>query len=103
MEVGLETQPAPRKFLRIKAPITVEEADKSVGLFPCDVPTFSCEIDFPHPAVGFQQLKIHLSPQVFLSEGVEKALQQVGIRIRVHWNIPLQVRPSACPGEKRGA
>ena len=68
MEVGRETQPAPRKFLRIKAPITVEEGEKSVGLYPSDVPTFSCEIDFPHPAVGYQQLKIHLSPQVFVSD-----------------------------------
>ena len=46
---GIEEQPAPKKFIRIKRPVTLEEGDKSVSFLPFDGFKVSFTIDFDHP------------------------------------------------------
>lgn len=68
MEVGHQLQGAPRRSIRITAPIEVQDGDKFAGLYPAPAPMFAFTIDFPHPVVRRQSLKLRLSPQNFVSE-----------------------------------
>ncbi len=46
---GIEEQPAAKKFIRIKRPITVRDGDKEASLIPFDGFKVSFAIDFDHP------------------------------------------------------
>ncbi len=46
---GIEEQPAPKKFIRIKRPVTVSYGDKQASLLPFDGFKVSFSIDFDHP------------------------------------------------------
>lgn len=46
---GIEEQPAPKKFIRIKRPVTVTEGDKEASLLPFEGFKVSFSIDFDHP------------------------------------------------------
>lgn len=47
---GVVTQPAPRRFIRIKKPVQVSEGDKSARLEPYEGYRLSFGIEFKHPA-----------------------------------------------------
>ncbi|QKT03040.1 UDP-3-O-acyl-N-acetylglucosamine deacetylase [Ectothiorhodospiraceae bacterium 2226] len=47
---GIEEQPVAKKFLRIKAPVVVEDGDRWVRFEPFDGFKVSFNIDFKHPA-----------------------------------------------------
>ena len=46
---GIEEQSAPKKFIRIKRPVTVEDGDKVASFLPFDGFKVSFTIDFDHP------------------------------------------------------
>lgn len=46
---GIEEQDAPKKFIRIKRPVTVEDGDKVASFLPFDGFKVSFTIDFDHP------------------------------------------------------
>ncbi|MEE4203936.1 MAG: UDP-3-O-acyl-N-acetylglucosamine deacetylase [Halieaceae bacterium] len=46
---GIEEQPAAKKFIRIKRPVTVRDGDKEASLLPFDGFKVSFSIDFDHP------------------------------------------------------
>ncbi|MEH6590096.1 MAG: UDP-3-O-acyl-N-acetylglucosamine deacetylase [Halioglobus sp.] len=46
---GIEEQNAPKKFIRIKHPVTVEDGDKVASFLPFDGFKVSFTIDFDHP------------------------------------------------------
>ncbi len=46
---GIEEQPAPKKFIRIKRPVTVKDGDKEASLLPFDGFKVAFSIDFDHP------------------------------------------------------
>jgi UDP-3-O-[3-hydroxymyristoyl] N-acetylglucosamine deacetylase len=50
-QAGIEEQPAPKKFLRIRRRIEVEEGDKWARLEPYDGYRLSFSIDFRHPVI----------------------------------------------------
>jgi UDP-3-O-[3-hydroxymyristoyl] N-acetylglucosamine deacetylase len=84
MEVGRQVQAAPKRYLRVTAPIGVEEDGKFAGLYPAVTPLYSFTIDFPHPVVRSQSLKLRLTPQTFVSQlakartfGFEEDLQRL--------------------------
>lgn len=54
---GIEEQNAPKKFIRIKRPVTVEEDDKVASFLPFDGFKVSFTIDFDHPV--FRDRKAH--------------------------------------------
>ncbi|HKJ00663.1 MAG TPA: UDP-3-O-acyl-N-acetylglucosamine deacetylase [bacterium] len=68
MEVGRKVQAAPRRYIKVLAPIQVEAGDKFAGLFPSVAPTYSFLIDFPNPGIQTQSLKVFLTPQTFVAQ-----------------------------------
>lgn len=66
--VGLKLQPAGRWYLRILAPIEVQDGDRGAGLYPAAHPSYTMRIDYPHKAVGTQQLSVPLTRQHFVRE-----------------------------------
>lgn len=58
--VGLKTQAAPRRGIKILRPVTVMDGDKSVTLSPGIGSRFRMAIDFAHPAIGAQSYEIDM-------------------------------------------
>jgi len=67
---GLEAQNAPKKFIRIKKPIRVEDGDKYATLEPYSGFRLSFTIDFQHPAIGedVQHTSFDFSATTFVKE-----------------------------------
>jgi UDP-3-O-[3-hydroxymyristoyl] N-acetylglucosamine deacetylase len=68
LEAGRKLQPVPRRYLKIKQPVVVEDGGRIAGLFPADDRLFSFLIDFDHPAIQTQSLSLRLTPQSFVAE-----------------------------------
>jgi UDP-3-O-[3-hydroxymyristoyl] N-acetylglucosamine deacetylase len=67
---GLEAQNAPKKFIRVKKPIRVDEGDKFASLEPHSGFRLSFTIDFQHPAIGedVQSTSFDFSTTTFVKE-----------------------------------
>ncbi|MEO9656209.1 UDP-3-O-acyl-N-acetylglucosamine deacetylase [Marinomonas dokdonensis] len=67
---GLEAQNAPKKFIKIKKPIRVDDGDKFATLEPHTGFRLSFEIDFEHPAIGedVQKTSFDFSTTTFVKE-----------------------------------
>lgn len=67
---GIQLQDAPKKFIRIKKPIMIEEGDKSVSLLPYEGFKITFEIDFDHPvfASAPQLASLDFSSTSFVKE-----------------------------------
>lgn len=59
-QVGLKTQTAPRRAIRVLKDISVVDGDKSVTLKPGVGSRFKAGIDFAHPSIGQQSFEIEL-------------------------------------------
>lgn len=59
-QVGLKTQTAPRRAIRVLKDIRVVDGDKSVTLKPGVGSRFKAGIDFAHPSIGQQSFEIEL-------------------------------------------
>lgn len=68
MEVGRKVQSAPRRYIKVLAPIQVEADDKHAGLYPSVAPSYSFLIDFDNPGIQTQSLKLFLTPQTFVAQ-----------------------------------
>jgi UDP-3-O-[3-hydroxymyristoyl] N-acetylglucosamine deacetylase len=63
---GFERQSAPLRPFALDRFVSVERGDRSVEYFPDGSGlTISYEIDFPHPAVGRQQLTVAIRPEEY--------------------------------------
>ncbi len=67
---GIEEQPAAKKFIRIKSPVTVEDGDKKASFLPFDGFKVSFTIDFDHPVFRDRRAhaEIDLSSTSFVKE-----------------------------------
>ena len=67
---GIEEQSAPKRFIRIKKPIRVEDGDKWVNFEPFDGFKVAFTIDFDHPAFkeGSQIAEVDFSTTSFVRE-----------------------------------
>ena len=67
---GLEAQNAPKKFIRVKKPIRVDEGDKFASLEPHSGFRLSFTIDFQHPAIDedVQFTSVDFSTTTFVKE-----------------------------------
>lgn len=67
---GIEEQNAPKRFIRIKKPIRVEDGDKWVTFEPFDGFKVAFTIDFDHPAFkdGSQMAEVDFSTTSFVRE-----------------------------------
>ncbi len=52
---GIETLNAPKRFIRIKKPVRIEDGDKWAELVPYDGFRMDFEIDFDHPAIDIDE------------------------------------------------
>lgn len=69
-DAGVVSQEAPKRFLRIKAPVVIEEADKWVRFSPHEGFKVSLTIDFDHPVFhrSQQTLTIDFANQSYVDE-----------------------------------
>jgi UDP-3-O-[3-hydroxymyristoyl] N-acetylglucosamine deacetylase len=66
---GVQVQREPRAVLRVLAPIEVDEGDRRIRIEPARGLRISYAVDFAHPAIGRQELKLdRLDPARFESE-----------------------------------
>jgi len=67
---GLEAQDAPKRFIRVKKPIRVDEGDKFASIEPHSGFRLSFTIDFQHPAIGedVQSTSFDFSTTTFVKE-----------------------------------
>ncbi|MCO1333679.1 UDP-3-O-acyl-N-acetylglucosamine deacetylase [Microbulbifer sp. OS29] len=67
---GIQEQTAPKKFLRIKKPVTVEEGDKVASFLPFNGFKVSFTIDFDHPVFQGRNLSssVDFSSTSFVKE-----------------------------------
>lgn len=64
-QVGLVTQTARRRFIRVLKPVHIELGSGWAELRPYEGQRYEVTIDFPDAVIGRQSIGIDLSPQVF--------------------------------------
>ncbi len=67
-EAGVQELDAPKKVIRVKEPIEVQDGDKFVRLLPTDKATFDFRIKFDHPVIGEQSESFDFSTHNFIEE-----------------------------------
>lgn len=67
-EAGIEEQDAPKKIIRVKKPVEVQEGDKFVRLVPHESAQFDFRIKFDHPVIGDQKEHFEFSTENFVEE-----------------------------------
>jgi len=67
-EAGMEELDAPKKILRVKQVIEVQEGDKFVRLSPSQDASFDFKIKFDHPVIGEQSESFDFSTHEFIEE-----------------------------------
>jgi UDP-3-O-[3-hydroxymyristoyl] N-acetylglucosamine deacetylase len=58
----------PRAFFQMQKPVEISDGDKYISIEPAKEVKLSYSIDFPHPAIGRQQLTFQLRPKAFCRE-----------------------------------
>ena len=59
-EAGIVQQAAPRRAIRVKKQVRVQEGDREVVLSPSHVPVYGGQIDYDHDAIGSQRYEMKL-------------------------------------------
>jgi len=67
-EAGISVQDAPKKVIRVKRTVEVEEGEKYVRLSPSDSAQFDFTIRFDHPVIGEQSCGFHFGTHNFIEE-----------------------------------
>ncbi len=67
-EAGIEELDAPKKIIRVKKAIEVQDGNKFVRLLPHDSAIFDFKIKFDHPVIGEQSEKFDFSTHNFIEE-----------------------------------
>ncbi|MDC0609289.1 UDP-3-O-acyl-N-acetylglucosamine deacetylase [Vibrio sp.] len=57
-QAGIEVQNVPKKFIRVKKPIRIEDGDKWAELVPFNGFRMDFEIEFDHPAIDSEQQRL---------------------------------------------
>src|SRR5437763_8698162 len=57
-----------RKYLRIRRPVSVEGGGKRITIVPAEKFYLTCDVFFPHPLVGRQNLDIEVTPENYAAE-----------------------------------
>ncbi len=68
IRVGLRTQTAPRRAIKILKEVTLTEGDKRVTLKPGIGSRFRAEIEFAHPAIGHQTCEVEMLSDQFITD-----------------------------------
>ncbi len=65
---GLKEYRKRRKYFRIRREVEVESNGKRIKIVPCDRFLLNCDVFFPHPLVGRQQIEMEVTPENYASE-----------------------------------
>lgn len=65
---GVKTWRRPRRYLRIRKPVAVEDRNRRIMILPADRFLLSCEVYFEHPMVGRQRLDLEITPESYARE-----------------------------------
>ncbi len=65
---GLRQQRRKRTYLKILRPYEMREGEKFIAVYPADRYSVSYAIDFPHPLIGSEVLKVELSNGSYVHE-----------------------------------
>lgn len=57
-----------RRYLKVLRPLEFEDAGRRIGIYPADDFEISCYVDFPHPLIGRQKVKMAVSAGDFRQE-----------------------------------
>jgi len=64
-QAGLRRQQAPRRVLALARPVEIRDGDKFIRAFPHAGFSVDCTIDFPHPVIGRQNIRLEITPGTF--------------------------------------
>jgi UDP-3-O-[3-hydroxymyristoyl] N-acetylglucosamine deacetylase len=67
-EAGIKEQNSPKKVIRVKQPVEIQEGAKFVRLVPHESARFDFRIDFDHPVIGEQEEHFDFSTKRFVEE-----------------------------------
>jgi UDP-3-O-[3-hydroxymyristoyl] N-acetylglucosamine deacetylase len=67
-KAGIVEQDGLRRYIVIQEPIEVRQKDKFAGVYPCTTPKATYIIDFPHNAIGRQEIALDLTPDSYRRE-----------------------------------
>jgi len=67
-KTGIVEQDSLRKYIVIEKPIEVRQDNKVAGVYPDPVPSATYIIDFEHEAIGYQEIRIDLTPESYCRE-----------------------------------
>ncbi|HXN22662.1 MAG TPA: UDP-3-O-acyl-N-acetylglucosamine deacetylase [Candidatus Dormibacteraeota bacterium] len=57
-----------RRYLKVLRPLEFSDGDRYIGIYPADKFGVRCLVDYPHPAVGRQEVEILVSRETFSLE-----------------------------------
>ena len=66
--VGLRQQRRKRTYLRILRPYEMREGDKFIGVYPAERYSVSYAINFPHPLIGKEVMRVELSNGSYIEQ-----------------------------------
>jgi UDP-3-O-[3-hydroxymyristoyl] N-acetylglucosamine deacetylase len=67
-EAGVKKLSAPRRFLRVRRPMTLTHGDKQIALYPADELKITYTISFDHPLLRHQTRTISITEDSFIEE-----------------------------------
>jgi UDP-3-O-[3-hydroxymyristoyl] N-acetylglucosamine deacetylase len=67
-QAGIRKQRRPRTYLRIRQALEMREGNKFIAVYPGDSYSVSYSIDFPHPLIGKEMLRLELANGSYLRE-----------------------------------
>jgi UDP-3-O-[3-hydroxymyristoyl] N-acetylglucosamine deacetylase len=67
-QAGIRYYRRKRKYLRIRRPISVEDAGKRITILPDEAFRLTCETVFQHPLVGRQSLEMVVTPERYAAQ-----------------------------------
>ena len=73
LAAGLRELPVLRQYITIVRPIEVREEEKTISVHPCPEYRVTYGIEFPHPALGYQELTASLWSQDAFAEKLAPA------------------------------
>jgi UDP-3-O-[3-hydroxymyristoyl] N-acetylglucosamine deacetylase len=62
---GIRTLRRRRRYLRVVKPLEFTDAGRRIGIYPADEFRVQCFIDFPHPAIGRQEVDVQVNRETF--------------------------------------
>jgi UDP-3-O-[3-hydroxymyristoyl] N-acetylglucosamine deacetylase len=88
-KAGVRQQRRPRKYLKIRRELEMRESNKFIAVYPADTYSVSYSINFPHPLIGKETLKVELTngsylkhiagARTFGSRQDEQAMRNMGL------------------------